>query len=317
MKLKLWVKITLFCIFIGVVFLLWRTFFIEKRELIIQRPIAVELIIDGLHSNTVTDANTVQDFLEEKNLAVSSLDFIEPDLEDNLRPCSIINIITNRKVFVEVDGETKEFNTIRKTIEKLLEDEKIKLNPFDVVEPDIKELTSDDLEVDITRIEKKNVIEEEEIEYETIIKEDEDLTFKKQVLEQEGKNGLKEVEYQYVYKDGELVSKTKLSTEIVREAQPEIITEGRKIKIESTQKGLASWYAYKGGMYCASVRYPKGTWLRVTSKDNGKQIIVQVNDYGPDPGTGKVIDLDKVAFAKLMSLGAGVISVKIEEIKSD
>jgi rare lipoprotein A len=69
-------------------------------------------------------------------------------------------------------------------------------------------------------------------------------------------------------------------------------------------------------MKCASVRYSKGTWLRVTNQENGKQIIVQVNDYGPDPGTGKVIDLDKVAFAKLASVGQGVIEVKIEEIES-
>jgi rare lipoprotein A (peptidoglycan hydrolase) len=54
----------------------------------------------------------------------------------------------------------------------------------------------------------------------------------------------------------------------------------------------------------------------VTNQENGKQIIVQVNDYGPDPGTGKIIDLDKVAFAKLASIGQGVIEVKIEEIES-
>jgi hypothetical protein len=172
------------------------------------------------------------------------------------------------------------------------------------------------LEVAITRIEKKNIIEEEKIEYKTIIKEDKKVKWKKIEIQQEGEDGLKEVEYELIYKNGELISKTKLSSKIIKESQPKIIVEGRKIEIVSTQKGRASWYAYTGEMKCASVRYSKGTWLRVTNQENGKQIIVQVNDYGPDPGTGKVIDLDKVAFAKLANIGQGVIEVKIEEIES-
>ncbi len=60
--------------------------------------------------------------------------------------------------------------------------------------------------------------------------------------------------------------------------------------------------------------FPKGTWLRVTNLQNQKQVIVVVNDYGPARGTGKMIDLDKVAFEKLANLSQGVIEVKVEEI---
>jgi uncharacterized protein YabE (DUF348 family) len=228
----------------------------------------------------------------------------------------VISVVTNRKVLVEVDGEVREINTIKKTIEKMLEEADIKLNPFDQIKPSLESLTKQDLEVAITRIEKKNIIEEEKIEYKTIIKEDKKVKWKKIEIQQEGEDGLKEVEYELIYKNGELISKTKLSSKIIKESQPKIIVEGRKIEIVSTQKGRASWYAYTGEMKCASVRYSKGTWLRVTNQENGKQIIVQVNDYGPDPGTGKVIDLDKVAFAKLANIGQGVIEVKIEEIES-
>jgi len=319
MRLKLWVKITIFFLFlvIPVGFFAWKKITKDPRELRIKYPIPIEVVINGLRYQTTTKATKIADFLDEKGIITYSEDLIIPDPERELTPHAVVYITTNRKMSIKVDGETLEVNTIRRTIEKLLKDEKIKLNPFDVVAPELNELTVDDSKVAITRIEKKNITEEQVIDYDTIVKEDEKMTFKKQVIDQEGKNGLKEVEYEMIYKDGELVSKAKLSTEIVQEAQPKIITEGRKVKIISDQEGMASWYAYKGGMYCASVKYPKGTWLRVTSNDNGKQIIVQVNDYGPDPGTGKVIDLDRKAFAKLMSIGAGVISVEIEEIKSD
>jgi uncharacterized protein YabE (DUF348 family) len=317
MKLKIPVKIIIFLLILIVfVFFLWRKILIEERELEIKKPISLELVVDGLRYQTTTEALTIGDFFQEKNLSIYSKDLIIPDLEREIRPGMVISVVTNRKVLVEVDGEVREINTIKKTIEKMLEEADIKLNPFDQIKPSLESLTKQDLEVAITRIEKKNIIEEEKIEYKTITKEDRKVKWKKIEIQQEGEDGLKEVEYELVYKNGELISKTKLSSKIIKESQPKIIVEGRKIEIVSTQKGRASWYAYTGEMKCASVRYSKGTWLRVTNQENGKQIIVQVNDYGPDPGTGKVIDLDKVAFAKLASVGQGVIEVKIEEIES-
>lgn len=80
--------------------------------------------------------------------------------------------------------------------------------------------------------------------------------------------------------------------------------------------GQATWYAYKGGNYAASPDYPKGTKLKVTNTDNNKSVVVTVNDYGPDRRLypQRAIDLDKVAFAKIASLSAGVINVKVEPV---
>jgi len=81
--------------------------------------------------------------------------------------------------------------------------------------------------------------------------------------------------------------------------------------------GEASWYAYKGGNFAASPDFPKGSVLRVTNLDNNKYVDVTVNDYGPDRSIfpKRAIDLDKLAFAKISPLGAGIINVKIEPLK--
>jgi hypothetical protein len=81
--------------------------------------------------------------------------------------------------------------------------------------------------------------------------------------------------------------------------------------------GKASWYGYKGGNFAASPDFPKGSILRVTNIDNNKFIDVEINDYGPDRSLhlDRVIDLDKIAFGKIASLGAGIIDVKVEPIK--
>lgn len=81
------------------------------------------------------------------------------------------------------------------------------------------------------------------------------------------------------------------------------------------EKGVASWYRYKGGDFAASPDYAKGTKLKVTNLDNQKSVIVTVNDYGPDRSIHpeRVIDLDKVAFIKIADPSAGVVVVSVEE----
>lgn len=85
---------------------------------------------------------------------------------------------------------------------------------------------------------------------------------------------------------------------------------------ETLTNGKASWYAYKPGNYAASPDYPKGSILRVHNKENGKFVDIEVNDYGPDRSLfpDRVIDLEKNAFARLASLGAGTIDVLIEPL---
>jgi serine-type D-Ala-D-Ala endopeptidase (penicillin-binding protein 7) len=80
--------------------------------------------------------------------------------------------------------------------------------------------------------------------------------------------------------------------------------------------GKASWYAYKGGNFAASPDFPKGSKLRVYNMANGKYVDVEINDYGPDRRLhpDRVIDLDKVAFGKIASIGAGLIDVKVEPL---
>lgn len=80
--------------------------------------------------------------------------------------------------------------------------------------------------------------------------------------------------------------------------------------------GEASWYQHKGGMYAASPDFPRGSRLRVHSISNGKFVDVTVNDYGPDRKAhpSRAIDLDRTAFSKLSSPGAGIIAVHIEPL---
>lgn len=86
---------------------------------------------------------------------------------------------------------------------------------------------------------------------------------------------------------------------------------------ETSETGKASWYAYKGCDCAASPDYPKGTELLVTRLDDTtKQVVVTVNDYGPDRSVhpDRVIDLDSVAFKQLGYLWEGILFVSVTPI---
>ena len=65
-------------------------------------------------------------------------------------------------------------------------------------------------------------------------------------------------------------------------------------------------------MTCATYAYPFNTLLKVTNIENGKSVIVKVNDRGPNKRLNRVIDLTRESFRKIADLREGIITVKVE-----
>lgn len=95
-----------------------------------------------------------------------------------------------------------------------------------------------------------------------------------------------------------------------------------------SESGLASFYADKhqnkktasGEPYkhtlktAAHKRLPFGSNVKVTNINNGKSVVVKVNDRGPFV-KGRIIDLSKSAFSGIGNPSSGLINVKIEVIR--
>ncbi len=93
------------------------------------------------------------------------------------------------------------------------------------------------------------------------------------------------------------------------------------------QRGIASWYGQKFhghltsngetydmyAMTAAHKSLPLPSFVRVTNLDNGKQVVVRVNDRGPFHGA-RLIDLSYAAAFKLDMLKQGTARVEIEAL---
>jgi peptidoglycan lytic transglycosylase len=85
------------------------------------------------------------------------------------------------------------------------------------------------------------------------------------------------------------------------------------------QCGRASWYALHSktasgermnpsAMTAAHRTLPFGTKLRVTNQNNGRSVVVRINDRGPFI-RGRVLDLSKGAAGQLGFIGSGHTAV--------
>ncbi|AXI03076.1 septal ring lytic transglycosylase RlpA family protein [Aquirhabdus parva] len=93
------------------------------------------------------------------------------------------------------------------------------------------------------------------------------------------------------------------------------------------QTGIASWYGHQfngrktatgerfdmNAMTAAHRSLPLACFIRVTNKDNGKSVIVKVNDRGPYSGN-RILDLSYGAAEKLGIVNKGMGNVTIERV---
>lgn len=91
------------------------------------------------------------------------------------------------------------------------------------------------------------------------------------------------------------------------------------------QVGVASWYGpgFNGRRTASGARFdqdrltaahrrlPLGSEVRVTNLENGRTIVVEINDRGPYV-EGRVIDLSKAAAGRLGMVEDGLAKVRIE-----
>ncbi len=95
-----------------------------------------------------------------------------------------------------------------------------------------------------------------------------------------------------------------------------------------TEEGIGSWYGNKFhgrrtsngevysmyGMTAAHKTLPIPSYVRVTNLENGRQIVVRVNDRGPFH-TGRIIDLSYAGASKLGYVNKGTARVRIEVLE--
>jgi len=200
--------------------------------------------IDGKEETFVTYKGTVQDVLQDKNIAVGVKDKVQPSLESKVSEKETIKIksaipveITANGVQLEVQSADGTIGEMLKNEEEALQEYGIKFNEdIDEVSPSLDSQIEDNMRVQIVNVEKKELVQNEPVNFETIVEKDESLDKSVSKVKSEGVNGEKEVTYEVLYRDGVETSRNVTSTKTITEPKNEIVI-----------KGTGQVYASRGG----------------------------------------------------------------------
>ncbi|MFA4817761.1 MAG: G5 domain-containing protein [Parcubacteria group bacterium] len=273
----------------------------------------ISLNDNGFSYNVRTSSATIEDFLKENDIVLGEHDQIIPEKNTPLLSGMNISIKRALKIKLLADGKNSEVYTLENSAGGALWENKISLGEDDIVKPDLNYSLHSGDKIEVIRVDIREETANESIPYATKRNEDDNLSWRIKKVTQKGINGINEIRYKVVSYNGKEISRKILSQNVTKDPVNEIVTQGTYMKLGKAKTGQGTWYAFKGGLFAASTTLPRGSYAKVTNTENGQSVIVQINDYGPQ-GKGRIIDLDKVAFAKIASLGAGVIGVKVEPI---
>ena len=142
----------------------------------------------------------------------------------------------NKEVVLIVDGQEIEVNSYQPDVQGVLDENKIEYDSNYVISEDLDASLEDGMKIEVKQVEKKTIIETEEIPYDTVVKKDKSLLKGETRVSQKGKKGVKELVYEVVYEDGQPISKILLEENIITKAKNKIIKKGTKEKEKTESK---------------------------------------------------------------------------------
>lgn len=171
-----------------------------------------------------------------------------------------------KKISVEVtdNGRKSEYEcSADMTVGDFLKENNISLEKEDIISVAENSALKDGDSIVIDRIRKRNITRTKAIKFETETEYSSDMYEGETKVTREGKNGRKAITYAYKYKNGYLISKKAIKSEVMKKPVNKIITAGTKQREET----------------------PLPNTSTAKSKKSGKSVVSRVRNYDCD-GSG-------------------------------
>ena len=211
------------------------------------------------------------------------LDDVALDAEKDafLKDGMVITLSEGFEVSLTVDGKTNTCNTHSSTVKDFLAEQKITLGENDEVSPKLEEKIKEGSKITVKRVEYKEEVKKESIDFETEEKQSSSLSSGTTEVTQEGSKGEKEVTYKVKYVDGKEASREKVSEKVTKEPVNKIVTVGTAVASNSdnsSQQTNNNSNSNSNGNSSQSSQTP-------TPTEGGKQVVSKQAVYDCD-GSG-------------------------------
>lgn len=209
----------------------------DNMQIVWKPAYMVILKLNGEEKKVWTTTKTVKEFLAESEIAIKEQDQLSVPLEAKIKQGLIINLDTAFQVVVNDGGEERTVWSTSTTVADFLEQQGIKLNELDRVEPGLDQMIGENVPINIVRVEKVTDVVEEPLEFATVTQKDSNLESGKQQVVQEGKTGKVQKTYEVILENGQEVSKTLISENVMENATDKIVAVGTKEMTQLVSRG--------------------------------------------------------------------------------
>ena len=178
---------------------------------------------------------TVEDAVKKAGFTLDVSVMIDAEKDAFIKDGMVITLSNSLTVTLTADSKTKDCKTHATTVKDFLDEQKITLGKDDVVSPKLEDKITDGLKITVKRVEYKEEVKKEVIDYKTEEQQSSSLSAGQTQVAQEGSEGEKEVTYKVKYVDGKEESKEKVSEKVTKEPVNKIVTIGTATQNNSSQ----------------------------------------------------------------------------------
>jgi uncharacterized protein YabE (DUF348 family) len=224
----------------------------------------VKIIDNGKPIVVKTMGTSVEQALERLGISIRPDDYISMPLDANLDNDSmnVINIKRAVPVRIVVDGQLREVWSYKDTVEEVIEENGITLNPLDRFEGlTASSQVTADMEIRVVRVNEEITAEKVEIPFTVVEKPNNTMNEGDTRIVVNGENGVREKYYKITYEDGKPVDRLFVNEDIVKAPVDRVVEYGTVMNFRNSRGEL--------------VRYSKVLDMRATAytssfEDTGK-----------------------------------------------
>jgi len=203
----------------------------NTKKVTIQIRHAVQVILDTPdgQQNLNTTAFTVGEALNEANIQLYTVDYLNPPPDTPLSPGMMLTYRPAREVTVTINGKVTQIRTSAQTVGAALAGAGISLQNLDYSRPRESEILPDDRKIQVIRVSESIQLIQKSIPFDSEFTESSQVELDQQQILKPGQPGLAMSRVRIRYENGQEISRQAESETIVRPPENRVVGFGTKV----------------------------------------------------------------------------------------
>lgn len=208
---------------------------------IINAKKTIVVVIDGKSTQITTFRSSLSSALRDGNIEVTPKDKIIPRIEAKIENGDKIFIKRAVDVAVDVDGKEIKIKSAESNIAEMLKAENITLDDKDKILPSKDVGLQNGLKIAITRVDAKIETKVENLDFTTVMKNDDNLEKGITKTIQDGSQGSKTLSFKVIYENGKEISRNLVNEIITQNPITKIVAVGT-LGVVNSNRGDKLYY---------------------------------------------------------------------------